>query len=285
MSQSTRVNLIDWNNCDFSIKEQSELLSLNRTGLYYKPRPVSQNELNVRRRIDEIFTESPFFGSRRITAVLCREGTQINRKAVQRIMGEMGLQAIYSKPNLSRPGSGAAHKIYPYLLGGLKLQGPNHVHGTDITYIRLRRGWLYLVAVLDWYSRYIVSWELSDTLQLDFVLTAVSRGLGQSRPQILNSDQGSHFTSLRYIELLEAAQVRVSMDGRGRAFDNIFTERLWRSIKYECVFLNEFESPKEARQIIGDYIKFYNERRPHQSIDYRTPREVHFEKVAIFPNG
>lgn len=278
MSQSTRVSLIDWNNPDFSIKEQSELLSLNRTGLYYKPRPVSQHELVVRRRIDEIFTETPFFGSRRITAVLRREGTQINRKAVQRIMGEMGLQAIYPKPNLSRPGEGASHKIYPYLLGGLKLQGPNHVHGTDITYIRLRRGWLYLVAVLDWYSRYIVSWELSDTLQLDFVLTAVSRGLTQFRPQILNSDQGSHFTSLRYIELLETNQVRVSMDGRGRAFDNIFTERLWRSIKYECVFLNEFESPKEARQIIGAYIKFYNEKRPHQSLNYRTPREVHFEK-------
>lgn len=284
MSHSTRVNLIDWNNCDFSIKEQSELLSLNRTGLYYKPRPVSQHELNVRRRIDEIFTETPFFGSRKIRAVLRREGTPINRKAVQRIMGEMGLQAIYPKPNLSRPGSGAAHKVYPYLLGGLKLQGPNHVHGTDITYIRLRRGWLYLVAVMDWYSRYIVSWELSDTLQLDFVLTAVNRGLTQSRPQILNSDQGSHFTSLRYIELLEAAQVRVSMDGRGRAFDNIFTERLWRSIKYECVYLNEFESPKEARQIIGDYIKFYNEKRPHQSLDYRTPREVHFEKVATSTN-
>lgn len=274
------MNLIDWGNCEFSIKEQSELLSLNRTGLYYKPRPLSQNELNVRRRIDEIFTESPFFGSRRIAAVLGREGTPINRKAVQRIMGEMGLQAIYPKPNLSRPGEGAAHKVYPYLLRGLKLQGPNHVHGTDITYIRLRKGWLYLVAVLDWYSRYIVSWELSDTLQLDFVLTAVGRGIEQSRPQILNSDQGSHFTSFRYIELLEAAQVRISMDGRGRAFDNIFTERLWKSIKYECVYLNEFESPKEARQIIGDYIKFYNEKRPHQSLDYRTPREVHFEKVA-----
>ena len=139
--------------------------------------------------------------------------------------------------------------------------------------------------MLDWYSRYIVSWELSDTLQLDFVLAAVGRGLEQSRPQILNSDQGSHFTSLRYIELLEAAQVRVSMDGRGRAFDNIFTERLWRSIKYECVYLNEFESPKEARQIIGEYIKFYNEKRPHQSLDYRTPAEVHFEKVATSTNG
>lgn len=215
------MNLIDWADPALTLKEQAELLSLNRTGLYYKPRPISQDELNVRRRIDEIFTESPFFGSRRITAVLRREGTPINRKAVQRFMGEMGLEAICPKPNLSQPGEGAAHKVYPYLLRGLKLQGPNHVHGTDITYIRLRRGWLYLVAVLDWYSRYIVSWELSDTLQLDFVLAAVGRGLEQSRPQILNSDQGSHFTSLRYIELLEAAQVRVSMDGRGRAFDNI----------------------------------------------------------------
>ncbi len=196
------------------------------------------------------------------------------------------LEAICPKPNLSRPGEGTAHKIYLYLLRDLKLQGPHHVHGTDITYIRLRGSWLYLVAVLDWRvpaggCRYIVSWELSDTLQLDFVLGAVGRGLEQSWPQILNSDQGSHFTSLRYIELLEAAQVRISMDGRGRAFDNIFTERLWRSIKYECVYLNEFESPKEARQIIGEYIKFYNTKRPHQSLDYRTPAEVHFEKVAI----
>ena len=284
------MNLIDWADSEVTVKEQAELLSLNRTGLYYKPRPLSQDELTIRRRIDEIFTESPFYGSRRITAVLRREGTPINRKAVQRFMGEMGLEAIRPKPNLSRGGEGAAHKVYPYLLRGLKLQGPNHVHGTDITYIRLRRGWLYLVAVLDWRvpaggCRYIVSWELSDTLQLDFVLAAVGRGFEQSRPQILNSDQGSHFTSLRYIELLEAAQVRVSMDGRGRAFDNIFTERLWRSIKYECVYLNEFKSPKEARQIIGEYIKFYNEKRPHQSLAYRTPAEVHFEKVATSTNG
>jgi putative transposase len=232
----------------------------------------------LRRRIDEIYTASPFFGSRRIRAILRREGWQINRKAVQRYMAEMGLEAICPKPNLSKPGEGAAHKIYPYLLRGLSLVGPNHVHGTDITYIRLRKGWLYLVAVLDWYSRYIVSWELSDSLQLDFVLAAVKRGLAKSQPAILNSDQGSHFTSLKYIGLLEAAGVKVSMDGRGRAFDNIFTERLWKTIKYECVYLNEFESPKEARQMLGEYIRFYNEERPHQSLEYRTPSEVHFSR-------
>jgi putative transposase len=217
--------------------------------------------------------------------VLQREGWQINRKTVQRVMGEMGLIAISPKPNLSRPGEGAGHKIYPYLLRGLSLSGPNQVQGLDITYIRLRKGWLYLVAVLDWYSRYIVSWELSDTLQLDFVLRAVARGLSKSKPLILNSDQGSHFTSPKYIGLVEEAGVRVSMDGRGRAFDNIFTERLWKTLKYECVYLNEFESPKEARQLIGQYIRFYNEERPHQSLAYRTPSQVHFDRPEKCANA
>lgn len=278
VSRPTRVNEIEWTSEQLTIKEQAELLSLNRTSLYYKVTPVGERELLLRRRIDEIFTAWPFYGSRRIRAVLQREGWQINRKAVQRVMGEMGLTAICPKPNLSRPGDGVAHKIYPYLLRGLSLSGPNHVQGLDITYIRLRKGWLYLVAVLDWYSRYIVSWELSDTLQLDFVIRAVSCGLAKSKPLILNSDQGSHFTSPKYIGLVEAAGVRISMDGRGRAFDNIFTERLWKTIKYECVYLNEFDSPKEARQIIGQYIRFYNEERPHQSLAYRTPNEVHFTK-------
>ena len=231
VSRSTRMSEIEWTNEQLSIKEQAELLRLNRTGLYYKVAPVSERELLLRRRIDEIFTAWPFYGSRRIRAVLQREGWQINRKAVQRVMGEMGLEAIRPKPNLSRPGEGATHKKYPYLLRGLKLLGPNHVQGLDITYIRLKRGWLYLVAVLDWYSRYIVSWELSDTLQLDFVITAVKRGLLKSKPTILNSDQGSHFTSPQYTKLVEEAGVQISMDGRGRAFDNIFTERLWRTIK------------------------------------------------------
>jgi putative transposase len=217
--------------------------------------------------------------------VLQREGWRINRKTIQRVMGEMGLIAICPKPNLSRPGEGAGHKIYPYLLRGLSLSGPNQVQGLDITYIRLRKGWLYLVAVLDWYSRYIVSWELSDTLQLDFVLRAVARGLSKSKPLILNSDQGSHFTSPKYIGLVEEAGVRVSMDGRGRAFDNIFTERLWKTLKYECVYLNEFESPKEARQLIGQYIRFYNEERPHQSLAYRTPSQVHFDRPEKCANA
>lgn len=234
VSRSTRVNEIEWTNEELTIKEQAELLSLNRTGLYYKAAPVGERELLLRRRIDEIFTAWPFFGSRRIRAVLQREGWQINRKTVQRVMGEMGLVSINPKPNLSKPGEGTAHKIYPYLLRGLSLTGPNQVQGLDITYIRLRKGWMYLVAVLDWYSQYIISWELSDTLQLDFVLRAVARGLSKSKPLILNSDQGSHFTSSKYIELVEEAGVRVSTDGRGRAFDNIFTERLWKTIKYEC---------------------------------------------------
>ncbi len=209
VSRSTRANEIEWANCALTVKEQAELLSLNRTGLYYKPQPVGERELRLRRRIDEIFTEWPFYGSRRIRAVLSREGWHINRKAIRRLMGEMGLEAIRPKPNLSRPGEGLAHRKYPYLLRGLKLLGPNQVQGLLVTYIRLRKGWLYLVAVLDWYSRYIVSWELSDNLQLDFVITAVKRGLIKSKPAILNSDQGSHFTSPQYTKLVEEAGVQI----------------------------------------------------------------------------
>lgn len=193
-------------------------------------------------------------------------------------MAEMGLVGLIVKPNLSRRGK--EHKIYPYLLRGLKITKPFQVFGTDITYIRLKYGWLYLVAVLDWHSRYIVSWELDQTLQIEFVLKAVDRALTLGRPEILNSDQGSHFTSPKYIQLVESAGSRVSMDGKGRVFDNIFTERLWKTIKYECVYLQEFETPREARKVIGEYIEFYNHRRLHQSLGYRTPAQVHFENVS-----
>jgi putative transposase len=193
---------------------------------------------------------------------------------VQRCMGEMGLVGLIAKPNLSKRGK--EHKIYPYLLSGLKISRPRQVFGTDITYIRLKSGWLYLVAVLDWHSRYIVSWELDQTLEIEFVLKAVERAVAGGGPEIFNSDQGSHFTSPKYIQLVEGAGIRVSMDGKGRAFDNIFTERLWKSIKYECVYLNEFETPKEARRVIGEYIEFYNHQRLHQSLGYRTPAQVYF---------
>jgi putative transposase len=204
---------------------------------------------------------------------LRREGLPVNRKAVVRHMREMGLTAIYPGPNLSKRTQQAA--VYPYLLRGLTIARPNQVWGLDITYIRMTSSWLYLVAVLDWYSRYVVAWELDQTLAEAFVLRAVQAALARARPEICNSDQGSHFTSRQYTGLLEAAGVRISMDGRGRALDNIFTERLWRSVKYEEVYLHEYTSPREARSGLSRYFAFYNDQRLHQALDYRTPAEVY----------
>jgi putative transposase len=216
----------------------------------------------------------PFYGSRRITAQLRREGRTINRKAVQRHMREMGIVGIAPGPNLSRHDS--EHCVYPYLLRDRTNAYPNHVWGIDITYVRLHAGWLYLVAVLDWFARYVVSWELDQTLALPFVLTAAEQALAQARPVIWNSDQGSHFTSPQYLDLLTAACVQISMDGKGRALDNIFVERLWRTVKYEEVYLRDYTSPREARQGLRDYFLFYNEARPHQALGYRTPAETYF---------
>jgi putative transposase len=225
------------------------------------------------RLIDEQYTRTPFYGSRRIRAVLVRMGHSINRKRVQRLMRIMGLEAIYPKPNLSR--AHPDHKIFPYLLKDLDINRCNLVWGTDITYIRLNRGWLYLVAIMDWFSRYVLSWELSTSLEADFCLSALEKALALGLPEIFNSDQGSQFTSLGFIDKLKQYPVRISMDGRGRAMDNIFTERLWRSVKYEEVYLKDYASVPEARQGIRAYFHFYNEERPHQSLGYRTPAEVY----------
>lgn len=268
--------MLDRANADLPVRTQAELLSLNRSGLYYIPVPPSAAEVAVKHRIDEIYTERPFYGVRRMTAQLRREGLLINHKAVERHMREMGLRGVAPGPNLSKPA--APHAVYPYLLRGLAIDSPNHVWGIDITYIRLHHGWLYLVAVLDWYARYIVSWELDQTLQQSFVTAAVEQALATATPQIWNSDQGSQFTSPQYTTLLQAAGVRISMDGRGRALDNVFNERLWRTIKYEEVYLNDYGSPREARLRLGHYITFYNHERVHQALDYRTPAEVYYQK-------
>lgn len=257
------------------ITSQAELLSLNRSGLYYRPLAPSPQEVALKHRIDELYTSYPFYGSRRITATLRREGWRLNRKATQRHMREMGIAGIHPGPNLSKRRSD--HKVYPYLLRGLDIIRPNQVWGIDITYIRLARGWLYLVAIIDWFSRYVVGWELADSLEVGFVLTAVASAFTRAKPEILNSDQGSQFTSPAYLELLHGAGVRVSMDGKGRASDNIFTERLWRSLKYEEVYLHDYQSPKEARTGIGRYLDFYNHERLHQSLNYQTPAEVYLE--------
>ena len=259
---------------------QCELLSLNRSGLYYRPAPISAEEVALKHAIDEIYTQHPYYGSRRITAHLDKyHQLTVAREPVQRYMREMGLAGICPGPNLSK--RNAEHKIYPYLLRHITAAYPNHVWGIDITYIRLHGGWLYLVAVLDWYSRYVISWELDQTLEIAFVLAAVQRALAQAQPVIWNSDQGSHFTSPQYTQLLLAAGVQISMDGRGRATDNIFTERLWRTIKYEEVYLQDYASPRHARRSLAEYLDFYNYRRLHQALDYQTPAALYYAQPAL----
>ncbi len=233
----------------------------------------SPAEVAIKHRIDEIYTAHPFYGSRRM-AVALRPDFIVNRKAVQRHMHEMGIAGITPGPNLSQ--RSAEHRIYPYLLRDLSITHPNQVWGIDITYIRLRQAWLYLVAVLDWFSRYVLSWQLDQTLEIGFVLEAVQQALAQARPEIWNSDQGSQFTSPQYTQLLLAAHVQISMDGRGRALDNIFVERLWRSVKYEEVYLHDYATPREARQGLARYFAFYDQERPHQALGYRTPAQVYF---------
>ncbi len=259
-----------------SVRAQTQLLMLNRSSLYYQPKPPSQQELLLKRRIDEIYTARPFYGYRRITVQLQQEGWGVNHKAVARHMGEMGISTIVPgphRPNLSK--RARQHAVYPYLLRGVVAHSPDHVGGIDITYIRMVDSWLYLVAVLDWHSRYIVSWELSRNMEQGFVMEAARTALKSAIPAIWNSDQGSHFTSPRYTSLLCEAGVQISMDGQGRFVDNIFTERLWRTIKYEEVYLREYATPKEARQSLGNYIEFYNQQRPHQALNYQTPAAVY----------
>ncbi len=277
MTRSERLALIEHQPTrTLPLKTQAELLSLHRSGLYYEPVAPSPEEVALKHRIDEIYTAHPFYGSRRI-AVALRPDFIVNRKAVQRHMHEMGIAGITPGPHLSQ--RSAEHRIYPYLLRDLSITHPNQVWGIDITYIRLQRAWLYLVAVLDWFSRYVVSWQLDQTLEIGFVLDVVQQALAQATPEICNSDQGSHFTSPQYTQLLLAAQVQISMDGRGRALDNIFVERLWRSVKYEEVYLHDYGTPREARQGLTKYFHFYDHERPHQALDYRTPAQVYFGQV------
>lgn len=279
MSRSERLEWIERQPQELPLTVQADLLSLSRSSLYYKSVMGSVEEIAIKHRIDEIYTAWPFYGSRRVAAVLHREGVMIDRKTVRRQMREMGIAGISPGPNLSR--RNLQNKIYPYLLRNVTSAYPNHIWGIDITYIRMRAGWMYLVAVLDWYSRYVVSWELDQSLEIAFVLQAVEQALMQATPIIWNSDQGSHFTSSQYIGRLVEAKVQISMDGKGRALDNIFTERLWRSVKYEEVYINEYGNPKEARQQLARYFNFYNHERPHQSLDYQTPAQVYFQKQPV----
>jgi putative transposase len=273
LTRPERLALVDRTDPELPLTTQAHLLGLSRSSLYYQPVPPSQKEVQIKHRIDAIYTKYPFYGSRRITAQLQLEERSPGRTTVQRYMQEMGIAAISPRPNLSR--RHPEHRVYPYLLRHIRSQYPNHVWGVDITYVRLRAGWMYLVAILDWFSRYIIAWELDDTLELPFVLSAVERALDRAQPVIWNSDQGSHFTSPQYIARLKAANVLISMDGKGRALDNIFVERLWRTVKYEEVYLKEYATPRQARQGLSSYLQFYNEERLHQALGYQTPAAVY----------
>lgn len=265
---------IDINHPDLSLTKQAELLGISRSSLYYQPRPVDPFTISVMNEVDEIYTAWPFYGSRKITEELKRRDFEVNRKRIQRLMGVMGLEAIYPKKNLSKPNK--QHHVYPYLLKDLTINKPDQVWGVDITYIRLANSFAYLVAIMDWRSRFVLAWGLSDQMTVEFCLEALEKALKINLPGIHNSDQGSQFTSQPYLGLLKAhPTIRISMDGRGRCFDNIFTERLWRSVKYEEVYLKEYLNFFEARNQLDDYFKFYNHKRIHSSLDYQTPAEVY----------
>ena len=252
---------------------QCELLGLPRSSLYYQARGESEYNLLLMQLLDEQYTRRPFYGVLRMTEWLRSQGHQVNPKRVRRLLRLMGLEAVYPKPRLSQPEDG--YRKYPYLLKGLTITEPDQVWATDITYIRLERGFAYLMAIMDWFSRYVVEWELSLSLEADFCVCALERALSSGSPGIFNTDQGSQFTSEAFTELLKAAEVRISMDGRGRAFDNIFVERLWRTVKYEEVYLKDYEHVLAARGSLAEYFAFYNHERQHQSLDYRTPAEVY----------
>lgn len=247
---------------------QCELTDLSRSSWYYRPVGETVENLALMRQIDEQYLETPFYGSRKLADVL-----GVNRKRVQRLMRIMGLEAIYPKRRTTQPGAG--HKIYPYLLRNVEISRPDQVWSTDITYIPLRHGFLYLVAVLDWYSRYVLAWRLSNTLTGTFCLEALEEALARGQPEIFNSDQGAQFTAVAFTTRLESAGVAISMDGRGRALDNVFVERLWRSVKYEEVYLKDYRDGHEAEASLAQYFGFYCERRIHQALDYRTPVEVY----------
>lgn len=267
--------LIEPNNDRLSILEQCELLSLGRSSYYYEPLPEPEENLTVMRLMDEIHLECPYYGSRQMSRALNRLGYEVNRKRVQRLMRTMNLEALYPRPKTSV--GCPEHEIYPYLLKDVNVSYPNHVWSTDITYVSMPKGFLYLVAVMDWYSRYVLSWSLSNTLDAEFCIDAVSQALERyDRPEIFNTDQGSQFTSANFTKQLKEHDIKISMDGRGRYLDNIFIERLWRTVKYEEVYLKGYSNGQEARASLEKYFCHYNSNRPHSVFDGRTPKEVYF---------
>lgn len=266
--------MIEPNHPEISVRQQCALIGLNRTSWYYQPAGETEYNLQLMRLIDEQYTKTPFYGWPRMTAQLQRQGQPVNHKRVQRLMQLMGLQAIYPKPKTSIAAPG--HKVYPYLLRDLKITRPNQVWSTDITYVRMQHGFMYLVAVIDWFSRYVLAWQLSNTLDGLFCRSALRQALQHGTPEIFNTDQGVQFTAVEFTDILTAADVRISMDGRGRALDNIFVERLWRTVKQEHIYLVDYAFVPDLEAGLCTYFRFYNDERLHQSLGYRTPAEVHF---------
>lgn len=283
MSVERRRAVVDRQHPSLSVVRQCTLLGISRSGLYYRPAEISQEDLNIMKLIDRQYLATPFYGARRMAAWLKNQGYKINRKRVRRLMQVMRITAVYRRPRTSKPAPG--QKIYPYLLRGMKITRPNQVWAADITYIPMARGFLYLVAIIDWYSRYVLSWRLSNTLDDGFCVDAMEEALKKGRPDIVNTDQGAQFTSEAFTGLLEQHGVKISMDGKGRYSDNLFIERLWRTVKYEEVYLKAYQDGKEARVAIGDYFHFYNSERPHQSLGYRTPAEVFTSNLVEVAQG
>ena len=279
MSPARRRELVDRRYGRLSVVRQCQLLGVSRSSFYYRAKRTSPQELSLMREIDHQYLETPFYGSRRMKACLERQGKPVSRKRVQRLMRVMGLRAIYRRPRTSRPAP--EQRVYPYLLRSASITQPNQVWAADITCLPMARGFMYLVAVMDWHSRYVLAWRLSNTLEVGFCAEALTEALGRGRPEVFNTDQGSQFTSREFTQILQDHSVKISMDGRGRYQDNIFVERLWRTVKYEEVYLKAYGNATEARRELGEYFRFYNNRRPHQALGYRTPAEVFYgEPVA-----
>ena len=274
LSLDAKRDAVEPDHAILSIARQCWLLTISRSTFYFKAKGESLDDIGLKSMIDEAFTEFPYFGSRKMARYLRRQtGVPLNRKRIQRLMREMGIMAIYAKPNTSQGAPG--HKIYPYLLRGLKVTRANQVWSCDITYIRLTNGYAYLMAVIDWYSRKVLSWRLSNTMDTSFCVEALEDALSKGNPEIFNTDQGSQFTSIEFTGILQREGIAISMDGRGRALDNIFVERLWRSVKYEDVYPKGYTTMEETRGGLGEYFWRYNGKRPHQALGYKTPNEVH----------
>lgn len=274
---------IDWNHPSLSIREQCQLLGLNRSNLYYEPVPESPENLEIMRMIDEEYMRHPAKGQRQMVSYLERQGITVNRKRVKRLMKNMGLEALAPKPKTTI--TSKENKVYPYLLRGLEIARPDHVWCSDITYVPVRQGYLYLCAVMDWHSRFVISWRLSNSMDTTFVIEALEEALEKGRPEIFNTDQGSQFTSREFTSKLIEASIEISMDGRGRATDNVFIERLWRTVKYEEIYLKEYSSGVETNSSLSRFFDYYDFDRPHQGLGNQTPWEVYRPKRQKRPAG